>query len=103
MESVGVATNKYEDRVTPVEPRISAEVGHAVAGMKRSEANAVVKALLKKYENKLSKPPLGKSLQECWNPTRRRPSKEYSAVIKKHKREMTDLGINLNVSGLDLP
>ncbi|UCE91053.1 MAG: monomethylamine:corrinoid methyltransferase [Methanobacteriota archaeon] len=103
MESVGVATNKYEDRVTPVEPRLSAEVGHAVAGMKRSEANQVAKALLKKYESKLASPPLGKSLQECWNAERRRPSKEYSALIKRFKKTMTSLGVELELSELDKP
>ncbi|MCU0853204.1 MAG: monomethylamine:corrinoid methyltransferase [Thermoplasmata archaeon] len=59
IESLGVATNKHEDRTTPVEPRISAEVGHAVAGMKRSDANELVKKLLGKYESKLNSPPSG--------------------------------------------
>ena len=103
MESVGVATNKYEDRVTPVEPRISAEVGHAVAGMKRSEANEVVKKLLRKYEAKLGAPPLGKSLFECWNVSRRRPTKEYSALIKAFKKEMAAVGVPLGLSELDKP
>lgn len=103
MESVGVATNKYEDRVTPVEPRISAEVGHAVAGMKRSEANEVVKKLLRKYEAKLGAPPLGKSLFECWNVSRRRPTKEYSALIKAFKKEMAAVGLSLGLSELDKP
>ena len=103
MESVGVATNKYEDRVTPVEPRISAEVGHAVAGVKRSDANEMVNKLLKKYESKLSSPPLGKPLQECWNRERRRPSKEYSALVRRYKKEMTSLGLDLEPSELDKP
>ena len=103
MESVGVATNKYEDRVTPVEPRISAEVGHAVAGMKRSEANEIAKSLLAKYENKLGAPPLGKSLYECWNTSRRRPTKEYSTLIRRFKKELSGLGIALDESELDRP
>ncbi|MCU0860466.1 MAG: monomethylamine:corrinoid methyltransferase [Thermoplasmata archaeon] len=95
IESVGVATNRYEDRTTPVEPRISAEVGHAVAGMKRLEANNLANALLKKYENRLTEPPLGKTLFECWDADRRRPSKEYSQVVKRYKRDMADLGLEL--------
>jgi methylamine--corrinoid protein Co-methyltransferase len=95
IESLGVATNKHEDRTTPVEPRMSAEVGHAVAGMKRSEANVLVKKLLKKYESKLTKAPLGKSLYECWDPEGREPSKEYKKVIKGYKAEMADLGVRL--------
>ena len=103
MESVGVATNKYEDRVTPVEPRISAEVGHAVAGVKRSEANEMAKKLLRKYESKLTSPPLGKPLQECWNSSRRRPTKEYSALIKRYKRSMASVGLKMESSELDNP
>ncbi|UCE45009.1 MAG: monomethylamine:corrinoid methyltransferase [Methanobacteriota archaeon] len=103
MESVGVATNKYEDRVTPVEPRISAEVGHAIAGMKRSEANEIAKKLLKKYETRLASPPLGKSLQECWNASTRRPTKEYSALIKRFKKNAASIGLKLEPSELDMP
>jgi len=95
IESLGVATNKHEDRTTPVEPRISAEVGHAVAGMKRSDANEIVVKLLAKYESKLSAPPLGKSLYECWDADARRPTKEYRAVIKRFKAEMVNLGVEL--------
>jgi methylamine--corrinoid protein Co-methyltransferase len=95
IESLGVATNKHEDRTTPVEPRISAEVGHAVAGMKRSDANELVKKLLAKYERKLVEPPIGKSLYECWDPETRKPSKEYQGVIRKYKQEMARLGLEL--------
>ena len=95
IESLGVATNKHEDRTTPVEPRISAEVGHAVAGMKLADANELVKGLLKKYESKLSTPPLGKSLYECWDPETRKPTKEYTKVIKGFKSDMDGMGVKL--------
>lgn len=95
IESVGIASNRYEDRTTPVEPRISAEVGHAIAGMRLSDANEVAKNLLAKYESKLSNPPLGKSLNECWNAKTRKPSKEYTSVIRSYKKSMKDLGVEL--------
>ncbi|MGB2582271.1 MAG: monomethylamine:corrinoid methyltransferase, partial [Thermoplasmata archaeon] len=95
IESLGVASNRYEDRTTPVEPRISAEVGHAVAGMKLQDANTLAKKLLGKYESKLLKPPLGKTLHECWDAEKRRPTKEYSSVIRAYKRSMRDLGVDL--------
>jgi hypothetical protein len=95
IESLGVATNKHEDRTTPVEPRISAEVAHAVAGMKRSEANDLLKKLLAKYELSLTKAPLGKGLYECWDPDAREPSKEYKNVIKDYKSSMAGLGVKL--------
>jgi len=95
IESLGSASNKYEDRRSPVEPRISAEVAHAVAGKKRSEANEIVKDLLRKYESKLPNPPLGKLMHECWDVERRRPTKEYSSVVKRFKKEILDLGVEL--------
>jgi len=95
IESLGVASNRYEDRTTPVEPRISAEVGHAVAGMKLQDANTLAKKLLGKYESKLLKPPLGKTLHECWDAEKRRPTKVYSRVIRAYKRSMRDMGVDL--------
>lgn len=95
IESVGTATNKYEDRMTPVEPRISAEVAHAVAGIRLDDANDIALALLKKYEGKLMSPPLGKTLFECWDADRRRPSREYMSVIGDFKKEMRSLGVDL--------
>lgn len=95
IESLGVASNREEDRTTPVEPRISAEVGHAVAGMKRSDANELVKKLIPKYESKLPSPDLGKTLFECWDPEKREPSKEYKTVIRNFKRSMAALGLEL--------
>ena len=78
-----------------MEPRIAGEVAHASAGMKRSEANEIAKKLLSKYESKLSAPPLGKTLHECWDAEKRRPSKEYSVVVKRFKKEMAELGVAL--------
>ena len=95
IEMGGTATNKYEDRMTPVEPRISGEVAHATAGMKRSDANEIVEKLLAKYEKRLANPPIGKTMHECWDAERRRPSKEYRAIVKRFKTELTGLGLEL--------
>ena len=93
IEALGVATNKYEDRMTPMEPRLSAEVAHAVAGMKRSEANEIVKGLLSKYMDKIKDPPLGKKFQECFDIQRGKPSDAYIEIYDKVKRELQDMGI----------
>ena len=95
IEMGGTATNKYEDRMTPVEPRIAGEVAHASAGMKRADANEICRRLLLKYESKLANPPLGKTVHECWDADRRRPTKEYSTVVSKFKKDMLDLGMEL--------
>jgi len=55
----------------------------------------MVKVLLRKYVSKLPNPPLGKLMHECWDVERRRPTKEYSSVVKRFKKEMLDLGVEL--------
>jgi len=93
IEALGVATNKYEDRMTPMEPRFSAEVAHAVAGMKRNEANEIVKDLLTKYMDKIADPPLGKKYQECFDVKRGKPSEKYVEIYNKVKEKLEDLGV----------
>ena len=95
IEACGTASNKYEDRSSPVEPRIAGEVGHAAAGMKRNDANDTVNSLLKKYESRLANPPIGRTVQECWDSERRRPTKEFSSIIRAFKKEMAGLGVEL--------
>jgi hypothetical protein len=93
IEALGVATNKYEDRMTPMEPKFSAEVALAVAGMKRSEANEIVKSLLLRYMDKIANPPLGKNFQECFDVQRGKPSVEYVQLYDMVKKELGDLGV----------
>lgn len=93
IESGGYATNKYEDRETPVEPRITAECAHAAAGIKRTDADEICRKLLSNYEPRLRDPPLGKTVHECWNAEKRRPTDEYKRVIKDLKSEMSALGL----------
>jgi len=47
IESVGVGKAKHEDYLTPIEPRFAAEIAHATVGMKREDANDIVKDLFK--------------------------------------------------------
>jgi methylamine--corrinoid protein Co-methyltransferase len=93
IEALGVATNKYEDRMTPMEPKFSAEVAHAVAGIKRNEANEIAKDLLAKYMDKIGDPPLGRKYQECFDVKRGKPSSEYVEIYSKVKGELEDLGV----------
>jgi methylamine--corrinoid protein Co-methyltransferase len=95
IESLGTASNREEDRTTPVEPRISAEVGHAVAGMKLKDANELVKKLVSGYEKNLANPPMGKKLYDAWDDESRSPSKEYVTVLRKFKKKMKGLGVEL--------
>ena len=93
IEALGVATNKYEDNMTPMEPKFSAEVAHAVAGMKRNEANEIAKSLLAKYMDKIADAPLGKKFQECFDIKRGKPCQRYVEVYSRVKEEIEGLGI----------
>jgi methylamine--corrinoid protein Co-methyltransferase len=76
-----------------MEPRLSAEVAHGVVGMKRTEANELVKKLLARYMSKIANAPLGKKFQECFDIRRGKPSEEYVKVYGKVKKELGDLGV----------
>ena len=89
----GVAKATHIDHFTPMEPRFASEVAHAVAGMPRKDANAVVKKLLRKYEDSMDSPPVGKKYDQCWDIHRKTPSEDYVTFYKNIKKEISDLGI----------
>ena len=95
IECIGVSKATAIDNFTPMESRTSAEVAHAVAGMPRKDANQIVLRLLEKYEDQLSKPPIGKKYQECWDIAKKTPGADYVAFDKKMKQELKDMGIPL--------
>jgi len=93
---VAPARNKNKNRATPLEARLAAEVGHAVArsGMMREEANEVVNKLLGKYEDKIADAPLGKEFKECYDARKGIPTKEYVALYESAKEEIAKIGID---------
>lgn len=93
IEALGVTGGRYEDNMTPVEPRFSAEVAHAAAGVRREDADSIVKKLVNKYVDKMTDPPVGKKLQECFDINKMVPSREYVGIYNKAKKELEDLGI----------
>jgi len=93
IESPGGAKNAIIDHLSPLIAKWTAEVAHAVPGMKRGEANEIVKRLLLKYEGNIDNPPQGKRYQDCFNIKTREPGKEYSALYEKAKEELTGYGL----------
>jgi methylamine--corrinoid protein Co-methyltransferase len=91
------AGGKHKDHVSPLEQKFGAEVVKACAGMKRSDANEAVKALLPKYESKLRNPPLGNTFPECYDVKTLKPKDDWLSIYKKVKRELVDLGVPLDV------
>ncbi len=95
IECIGVSKATTIDNFTPMESRTSAEVAHAVAGMTRKDANAIVLKLLDRYEDHLNKPPIGKKYQECWDIAKKTPNSDYVTFDKKMKQELKNMGIPL--------
>jgi len=93
METGGIAGGKREDYLTPVEPKFTAEVAHAVAGLKREDANELVKKIVPTYVDKIANPPLGMKHQECCDFDTGKPSQKCWDVYSKVKKELTDLGL----------
>jgi methylamine--corrinoid protein Co-methyltransferase len=94
IETGGVAKGKYFDYLTPIEPMFASEVAYASAGLKRADANEIVKKIVLKFMNKIPDPPKGKRFQECCDPLTGEPSKECFDIYSKVKKEVTDLGID---------
>lgn len=92
---IAPARNKYQNRATPLEARLCAEVGHAVAhqGMTREEANEIVKRLLMKYEHMIPDAPIGMTFQECYEVKKGRPLPWWLDMYKRVKEELHQMGI----------
>ncbi len=96
IETGGVAKGKYFDYLTPIEPMFGSEVAYAAAGLKRSDADDMVKELLSRFIEKIPNPPKGSRFQECCDQTTGKPSKKCFSIYKKVRDEVSDLGIEFS-------
>ena len=92
---MAVARNKHKNRATPMEAKMACEVGCGTAdsGIKRSDANELVKRIVSKYDTQITDAPLGKTFQECYDVRRVTPSKEYIALYSSVKAELQGMGV----------
>ncbi len=93
INNASAAKSQYLDRETGLEAQMGCEVGHAVTGMKRTDANELVIQLLSKYEQDLGNPPLGRKFQECYDLSTVEPSEEYNNLYSQIKSELQELGL----------
>ncbi len=77
-----------------LEPKFQGEVAKATAGLKRKDANEIVKALLTKYEDKIFKAPQGKSFEELYDLKTLQPRKDYLEIYNGVKKDLEDLGLH---------
>ncbi|MBN2437780.1 MAG: monomethylamine:corrinoid methyltransferase [Deltaproteobacteria bacterium] len=87
------AAGKYQNHLSPLECKWSAEVIKACAGMTRAEANEIAKKVIPKYEERLPNPPKGYPFQECYDIKTLTPKEEWHAIYREVKAEAIELGI----------
>ena len=87
------AGGRFINQQSPLEQKFAAEVLKSSAGMKRGDANEMVKALIPKYEGILKNPPKGKSFLECFNLNTLKPTKEWQEIYNNVWKELEDLGL----------
>lgn len=90
------ARNKYRNRATPLEARLGAEVGHAVARqeMTREQANELALKLLAQYEEQAADAPMGSEYQECYDVAKAVPTQEHYDMYRQIKDELAQMGID---------
>jgi len=82
------------DYVTPMEMLGNVELIEACVGMKRTEANDLVKQLLKTYEDNIDDAPIGKKYPECYDVNKGEPCQEYVDLYGQVKKELHEMGFN---------
>lgn len=87
------------DHCTGMESRFRGEVARAAAGVKRENANEMVKEINSRYNDIIEsrEPPLGKSFEECYDTETITPSKEYLDIYERVKKELEELGLEFKV------
>ncbi|MDK2464641.1 MAG: monomethylamine:corrinoid methyltransferase, partial [Candidatus Korarchaeota archaeon] len=95
LEGVGSAGGKLVDHATGLECRFLGEVGKSSAGLRRSEANEIVKELLKEYEDRLTSAPKGKTFQELYDMYKVEPKEEWRQKYEAAYRRIEGLGISI--------
>ncbi|MFB6290767.1 MAG: monomethylamine:corrinoid methyltransferase [Candidatus Bipolaricaulia bacterium] len=84
------------DYMTPLAAEFCTEVAHASAGIGREKANEVVTELLKKYEDEIKNPPVGKRYQDSHNMESGRPKDWYLEIYSEVIEELNQLGLNIS-------
>ena len=77
-----------------LELKFSGEVAHAVAGMKREEANEIIKQLVPLYEPVLKDKPIGLPFEEVYDVSTVTPKPFWQDMVNDVKEELVDLGVS---------
>ncbi|MEM3754622.1 MAG: monomethylamine:corrinoid methyltransferase, partial [Candidatus Bathyarchaeia archaeon] len=81
----------------PLDARLMAEVALATPGMKREDANLLVKELLSKYEHEIALPveklPRGKTFEESYDLETLKPKEESIKIYLEAKKSLENIGV----------
>jgi methylamine--corrinoid protein Co-methyltransferase len=83
------------NQASGLEVKFHAEVAKAAAGLRRADANEMVKELMKKYEADLvpQRAPEGKSFEDLYDLNTLKPRPEYLQVYSRAKKDLEELGM----------
>ncbi len=94
--SAGIARDRHPERVSTLEIQTASEVGHIVArmGMTRADANEMVKKIVSRYEEDIPEAPLGKKFSEIYDLKSVKPGGQYLEQYKRIREELSELGLD---------
>ncbi len=78
---------------SPLESRWMGQICKSAASLSREEANAIVSALLPKYEGSLKDAPAGHTLWDLYDRDRLEPKESYLEVYHQARDELAGLGV----------
>lgn len=78
-----------------LENKFHAELGHAAVGIKRDDANELVRQIVQRYEKKVTDDggPWGYTFGEIYNTRTLTPRQEFQELYDKMRKEMEELGL----------
>jgi methylamine--corrinoid protein Co-methyltransferase len=93
---IGATGGTEKDHTSGLEARFQAEVAHATLGKTREEVNQYVLECLKRYENTLPHPNLGKSFPEIYNLERLEPTQEWHDIYEEVCLALIEMGFDID-------
>ncbi|MDJ0924183.1 MAG: monomethylamine:corrinoid methyltransferase [Acidimicrobiia bacterium] len=88
------ATGVHLNHCTGLEARFMGEVGHAVTGTSREQAEEVVQRAVARYEPELTGKPFGKPFAELYDVAKVRPNAEWLGIYDEVKEEVASWGVD---------
>ena len=93
---IGATAGNETDHTSGLEARFQAEVAHAAMGLKRRDVNGLVLECLRRYEDRLGQPDLGRPFPEVYNPETLEPGEAWLGVYHQVRSELRGLGLDMD-------